>query len=433
MFPGMDRRSFLKVAGATALTPAVGGLLAACGSSESTTAGGGTAPTATGATGAAKPTGDRKVKLGFIALTDCASIVMAKELGYFAERDLDVSVEKQASWPATRDNLLNNQIDGGHVLFSMPFSVATGIGLAAGSAQSQALKVAMVLNNNGQAITLNKAFAEVGYALDPGSLEKVKAILEAKSPELAMTFPGGTHDTWLRYWLQAAKVDISKLSIKPVPPPNMVANMEANAIDGYCVGEPWNAVAVKKGIGFTHLTSQDIWKHHPEKALVVNEKFAAERPEVLKDVMGAILKASAWLDNLGNRKEAAKTIGAEGYVNAPAAEIESRLLGIYEMGGGIPNKSYADDYMTFFRDGQVNAPRRGHAIWFMAQYRRFGLLKEDPPYQQLADSIILRDLYEEVAAAEGITVPDDDMTPFDIQLDKTTFDPANPTAEATRA
>jgi nitrate/nitrite transport system substrate-binding protein len=422
----MDRRSFLKVAGAAVVTPAVGGLLSACGSDKKATTAEGPTPSV------GTKTGDRKVKLGFIALTDSASIIMAKELGYFAERDLDVSVEKQASWPATRDNLLNNQIDGGHVLFSLPFSVATGIGLAAGSSQSQALKIAMVLNNNGQAITLNKSFAEVGYALDPGSLEKVKALLEAKSPELAMTFPGGTHDTWLRYWLKAAKVDVTKLSIKPVPPPNMVANMEANAIDGYCVGEPWGAVAVKKGIGFTHLTSQDLWKHHPEKALVVTEKFATERPEVLKDLMGAVLKASQWLDNLGNRKQAATTIGVEGYVNAPAAEIESRLLGIYDMGGGIPARSYTDDYMTFYRDGNVNAPRRGHAIWFMSQYRRFGLLQEDPAYQQIADSVILRDLYEEVAAAENVPVPDDDMKPFSIQLDGATFDPAAPLSEATR-
>ncbi|MEA2686112.1 MAG: nitrate/nitrite transport system substrate-binding protein [Actinomycetota bacterium] len=422
----MDRRSFLKVAGAAVVTPAVGGLLSACGGGDTKTT------TSGGSTGAGTPKVDRKVKLGFIALTDAASIIMAKELGYFAERELDVTVEKQASWPATRDNLLNNQIDGGHVLFSMPMSVATGIGLAAGSTQSQALKIAMVLNNNGQAITLSKAFAEVGYALDPGSLEKVKALLEAKSPELAMTFPGGTHDTWLRYWLMAAKVDVTKLSIKPVPPPNMVANMEANAIDGYCVGEPWGAVAVKKGIGFTHLTSQDLWKHHPEKALVVSEKFATERPEVLKDVMGAVLKASQWLDNLGNRKETATANGVEVYVNDHPAEIEARLLGIYDMGGGLPARSYSDDYMTFYRDGLVNAPRRSHAIWFMSQYRRFGLLKEDPPFQALADSIILRDVYEAVGAAENVPVPDDDMAPFTIELDNSTFDPATPIPETIR-
>ncbi|MGH9267319.1 MAG: CmpA/NrtA family ABC transporter substrate-binding protein [Acidimicrobiales bacterium] len=398
------------------------GVLGACGGDEP----GGTAPPAQSA-GRSTPavrSANRKVRLGFIALTDCASIVMAKELGYFAERDLDVSVEKQASWASTRDNLLNNEIDGGHVLFSMPFSVATGIG----GAGSRALRVAMVINNNGQAITLSKDLAAVGY----GDLEKARALLTAKTPTLAMTFPGGTHDTWLRYWLKAAQVDANSLKIITIPPPQMVANMKADAMEGYCVGEPWNAVAVDQGIGFTHLTTQDIWKHHPEKALVVNERFAAERPDVLKDVMGAVLKAGAWLDDLANRKRAAEVIGAAQYVNAPPADIEGRLLGQYNLGPGIPAKTYTDDYMTFSRGGQVNAPRRAHAIWFMTQYRRFGLLKEDPPFQQLADQLILRDLYEEVAAAERIPVPKDDMAPFEVGLDRTTFDPVKPSQEAAR-
>lgn len=404
--------------------PALAGALGACGSD---------AEQASTATPGSPSAGDRKVKLGFIALTDAASIIMAKELGYFAERDLDVSVERQASWPATRDNLLNDQLDGGHVLFSMPMAVATGAQASTpgtpGSPGSRSLKIAMVLSNNGQAITLRtRDYGDVGY----GDLSAARAALESKSPNLAMTFPGGTHDTWLRYWLKATGVDLSKMSIKPVPPPNMVANMEANSIDGYCVGEPWNAVAVKKGVGFTHLTSQDIWKNHSEKALVVTEKFATERPAVLKDVMGAVLKASIWLDNIGNRKEAAKVIGAEGYVNAPAAEIEGRLLGLYDIGAGAAPRSYADDYMTFHRGGLVNVPRKSHAMWFMAQYRRFGYLSEDPPYGELADSLILSDLYREVAAAEGITVPDDDMVPFEVKLDGATFDPARPHEEAIR-
>lgn len=141
----------------------------------------------------------------------------------------------------------------------------------------------MVLNNNGQAITLNKHFANVGY----GDLEAARAALESKSPTVAMTFPGGTHDTWLRYWLRATKADASKVKIIPVPPPEMVANMKVGNMDGYCVGEPWNAVAVAQGIGFTHLTTQDLWRFHPEKALVVGERFAAEQPDVLADLMAA--------------------------------------------------------------------------------------------------------------------------------------------------
>lgn len=425
----MDRRSFLRLAGMAAATPPVGALLAACGNPPTESSSPAAAPTPSTAPGATpSPTGidsaNRKVKLGFIALTDCASIVMAKELGYFAERGLDVSVEKQASWAATRDNLLNNEIDGGHVLSSMPFSVATGVG----GNGSRALRVAMNLNNNGQAITLSKDYAAVGY----GDLEKARAALVAKTPTLAMTFPGGTHDTWLRYWLKAAKVDANILKIITIPPPQMVANMKVDAMDGFCVGEPWGAQAVDQGIGFTHINTQDIWKHHPEKSLVVTEKFATERPDVLMEVMGAILKASQWLDDLANRKKASETIGAASYVNAPPGEIQGRLLGQYNLGPGIPPKTYTDDYMTFFRGGQVNAPRRGHSIWFMSQFRRFGLLKADPPFQELADQLILRDLYEKVAAKEGVPVPDDDMSPITIKLDNTSFDPKKPLEEVNR-
>ena len=404
-----------------AAAPPAAALLSSCGNPPTE---GSSAPAAQTGSAVAGASTNRKVRLGFIALTDCASIVMAKELGYFAERGLDVSVEKQASWAATRDNLLNNEIDGGHVLASMPLSVATGIG----GNGARSLRVAMMLNNNGQAITLSKDYAAVGY----GDLDKARAALQAESPTIAMTFPGGTHDTWVRYWLKAAKVDANALKIITIPPAQMVANMKVDAMDAFCVGEPWGAQAVDQGIGFTHINTQDIWKHHPEKALVVTEKFATERPDVLMDVMGAVLKASKWLDDLANRKKASETIGATAYVNAPAAEIEGRLLGQYNLGPGLGTKTYSDDYMTFFRGGQVNAPRRGHAIWFMSQYRRFGLLKSEPPFQELADSLVLRDVYEKVAANEGIDVPDDDMRPFHIKLDNTTFDPRKPLEEAIR-
>ena len=416
----MHRRDFLRAGGAALLAPGLASILGACGEdgTDSASAGIGTE----GST-AAKSTGTRKVKLGFIALTDCASIVMAKELGYFAERDLDVSVEKQQSWPATRDNLLNGGLDGAHCLFSMPFSLATGIG-----GQGTALKIAMVLNNNGQAITLNKDFASVGY----GDLEKAKAALESKEPTLAMTFPGGTHDTWLRYWLRATGADASRVKIIPIPPAQMVANMKVGAMDGYCVGEPWGAVAVQQGIGFTHLTTQDLWEFHPEKALVVSERFATEQPEVLEDLMAAILKASRWLDELANRPEAAEVVGAANYVSAPPADIAGRLAGKYDLGASLPEKTYEGNQMVFFRDGKVNSPRRAHAVWFLAQYQRLGLLEEAPPYLELADSIILRDVYEKVAAAEGVDVPDDDLAPFDVKLDGVTFDPAKPEEEVKR-
>jgi nitrate/nitrite transport system substrate-binding protein len=411
----MERRNFLKLAGGIALTPAVASLMSTLDETRA------------GAAPSRVPSKSLEpVTLGFIALTDCASLVMAKELGYFEQQGLDVTLQKQASWPATRDALLNKQIDGAHCLFGMPFSVATGIG---GPAGNTSLKIAMVLNNNGQAITLKNDYSAAGY----GNLAKARKVLTAKTPTMAMTFPGGTHDMWLRYWLRATKVDPSAVKIIPIPPPQMVANMSTGTMDGYCVGEPWNAVAVDQNIGFTAITSQDIWTNHPEKALVVNEEFASSKQDVLERVMLAVLKASKWLDVRANRPKAASVLGVPGYVNATASSIEGRLAGNYQLGGGLGTKAFKDDYMVFSRNGDVNFPRRAQAIWFLAQYRRLGLLATDPDYKKLADAILLQDVYKKVAAKAKLTVPTDDMAPFVVKLDNATFDPTKPQLEVKRA
>ena len=403
----IDRRRFLQLAGGAAAVAAFGGALSACGDSDS----GNDSADASTRTTAAK--GLRKVKLGFIALTDCSSLIMAKELGYFEAHGLDVELIKQASWPATRDNLLTGQIDGAHCLFSMPFSVASGV-----SGSGTDLKVAMILNNNGQAITLNKELAAAGY----GDLEAARKLLDSRTPTLAMTYPGGTHDLWLRYWLKATKADAAKIKIIPIPPPQMVQNMKVGNMDGFCVGEPWNAQAVAQGIGFTHIATQDLWLHHPEKALVVNPKTASDS-SLMIDLIGAVLEASKWLDDLDNRSKAAPTIGAASYVSAPAEEIRGRLLGKYELGAGLGAKDFGGRQMMFSREGKTNAPRRSYGYWALAQYQRLGLLKEAPPYAQLVDSIVLTDLYEKAADKAGVDVPDDDMAPFEVALDKAEFDP----------
>jgi nitrate/nitrite transport system substrate-binding protein len=402
------------------------GALASCGGDDGATSASGTTagPAASGDVTASSAGPPKKVKIGFIALTDCASIVMAHELGYFAERGIEASIEKQASWPALRDALVNGDIDAAHCLYSMPFSLAT-----IGEQPDHPLRVAMLLSMNGQAITLNaKDFAGVKYA----DLDGLRTKLEAKPEKLAMTYPGGTHDLWLRYTLLAAKYAAKPDQIIPIPPPQMVENMRAGTMSGYSVGEPWNAKAVADGIGFTFITSQDVWQDHPEKALVVGSRLS-EDTDTLRRVMGAVLQASKWIDVTENRKQAAQTVSAEKYVNTPAANIEGRLTGRYELGADLGTKDFAGKQMQFFGDGRVNAPRRSYGIWALAQYRRMGYLDRDPDYEGLADTLLLHDLYAEVAAAEGIEVPDDDMAPFTVQLDGARFDPADPTKEATRA
>lgn len=363
------------------------------------------------------------IKLGFIPLTDCAPIVMAKEWNLFEKYGVQVEVSKEASWANVRDKILTGELDGAHCLFSMPLSVYTGVGGKEGSE----MRIAMVLNVNGQAITMSNDFC--GKAnfkqinkVGPAVAARIGAGNEVK---VANTFPGGTHDIWMRNWLAAAGVDQKSVKQITIPPPQMVANMRVGNMDAFCVGEPWGGVAVKLGVGYTQITTQDIWKDHPEKALVVNKEFSETRREDLKNVMKAIIHACRLLDVMANRKKAAIILGKPNYVNAPADVIDNRLAGIYDLGCNAGQEVYKD-YMQFHKNGTVNFPKKSHAIWFMSQFVRFNYLEKAPDYKAIADKLIMQDLYKEVAASMSIKVTDDDMKPFSLTIDKTVFDPNNP-------
>lgn len=366
------------------------------------------------------------VKLGFIPLTDCSPLVMAKELGLFKKYGVEVILTKETSWANIRDKILTGELDGAHCLYSMPFSVYTGVGGKEGSL----MKIAMMLNVNGQAITLSNDFCgKVGFKQMNKVTPVVAAKLKAeKEVTFAMTFPGGTHDLWLRNWMSLAGLNQKALKIITIPPPQMVANMKVGNMDGYCVGEPWGGVAVKQGIGFTQIATQDIWKDHPEKALVVNNEFSTKHKADLVKVMKAVMEACKWLDVPANRKKAAAIVGKAPYVNAPADVIEGRLMGDYNLGCNQGIEVYDNDYMLFHKGGMVNFPRKSHGIWAMAQFVRFGYLKEEPNYKAIAEKIVMDDLYKEVAASMKVKVPNDDMKPFALTMDKTVFDPNHPAA-----
>jgi nitrate/nitrite transport system substrate-binding protein len=408
------KRTFMKFVAKVAFAASVA-ILSACSDGAKTDA-------SAGDSTSTDSTSSEVITLGFIPLTDCSPIVMAQEWGLFKKYGVNVVVEKQASWAVVRDKLLSGELDGAHCLFGMPFSVYTMGGNA-----GKELKIAMNLNVNGQAITLSKDFCgKVGV----GEISKVNGVVTslAKDKEVtfAATFPGGTHDIWMRNFLSLSGVDTKKVKQITIPPPQMVANMKSGNMDGYCVGEPWNGKAVKEGIGFTTLTTQELWKDHPEKALVVNAAFAEKRREDLKKVMKAVLEACQMLDDMSKRAEVAKVISQEKYVNAPAEVTEGRLMGDYDMGCNYGKKSYADNTMMFYKDGAVNMPRVAHGMWFMTQYVRFGMLDKAPDYKTVAEKLILSDLYKEVATEMKIKLPEDDMKPFSLTLDKTIFDPANP-------
>ena len=409
--------------GVTGSSAAAAAMLAACGGGGSSDSKPAKPADAAASQDTPKGSGE-KIRIGFIALTDASSVIMAKELGYFEKYGLNVDVVKQASWASTRDALLTGDIECAHCLFGMPFSVYTGVGGQAG----KELHIAMMLDSNGQGLTLSQESfkGKVKYGDVAGLKEAVDALKAKREVTFAMTFPGGTHDIWLRYWLAAAGVNQKGVKIITVPPPQMVANMKVGNMDGYSVGEPWNGTGVKEGIGFTAMATQDIWKNHPEKALVVNADFGAKRRSDLKLVMRAVLEASQYIDKGADRAKVAKTVGSQQYINANADVIDGRLEGKYDLGGGLGQKTFTDDTMWFFNDGFVNKPRKSHAIWFMAQYVRFGYLPELPDVNAIADKLIIPGLYEEVAKEMGIKVPDDNMAPFTIKLDGAKFDPADP-------
>jgi nitrate/nitrite transport system substrate-binding protein len=374
-----------------------------------------------------KQTTETVYKLGFIPLTDCAPLVIAKEKGFFDKAGVKVELSKEASWANIRDKVLNGELQGAHCLFGMPFSVYTGIGGKAG----EEMKIAMVLNENGQAITMSKSFCG---KIAPKDVTKVNAaVTAAKStkPELAfaMTFPGGTHDLWLKIWMEACGIDMKSVKTITIPPPQMVANMKVGNMEAYSVGEPWNGKAVADTIGFTHVASQDIWKNHSEKALVVNKTFAESKKDDLKKIMKAVFEAQKWLDDPANRAEAATFLGQQKYVNAPAEVIKGRLTGTYKQGCGLPEFTYGDDNMKFYDNGLVSMPRKSHANLFLAGYVRYGYLKTEPDYNTITSKLILSDLYAEVAKEMGVPVPAD-MQPFDITILKKQFDPNAPSAFA---
>jgi nitrate/nitrite transport system substrate-binding protein len=383
---------------------------------------------ACGGSGDQKATTEETIKLGFIPLTDCAPLVIAKEKGFFDKEGVKVELSKEASWANIRDKVLNGELNGAHCLFGMPFSVYTGIGGKAG----EEMKIAMVLNENGQAITLSKSFCG---KIAPKDVSKVNAAINAaksSKPEMAfaMTFPGGTHDLWLKIWMEACGIDMKSVKTITIPPPQMVSNMKVGNMEGFSVGEPWNGKAVADTIGFTHVTSQEIWKNHTEKALVVNKAFSETKKAELKKIMKAIIAAQQWLDDPANRAEAATFLGQQKYVNAPAEVIKGRLTGTYKQGCGLPEFKYTDDNMKFYDNGLVGLPRKSHATFFLASYVRYGYLKAEPNYADITSKLILSDLYAEVAKEVGIPVPNDDMKPFEITILKKLFDPNTPSVFA---
>ncbi len=360
----------------------------------------------------------KEVKIGFIPLTDCASIVMASVLGIDQKYGVKIIPSKEASWASVRDKLLSGENDMTHLLYGMAYGTQMGIG-----GPKRDMNVLMTLNHNGQAITLSKKLAEKGAVDLPGLAKLMQS--DKREYTFAQTFPTGTHAMWLYYWLASGGIDPFKdTKVITVPPPQMVANMRVGNMDGYCVGEPWNHRAIVDGIGITAETTQGIWKDHPEKVLGTTAEFANKYPNTCRAVTAAIIEAGKWIDaSLANKNKMADTIADKSYVNTSVDVINQRILGRYQNGMG---KTWDDpNHMKFYSDGAVGYPYLSDGMWFMTQHKRWGLLKDHPDYLAVAKSVNRTDIYKQAAAAAKASIPKSDMRSSKM-IDGITWDGSNP-------
>jgi nitrate/nitrite transport system substrate-binding protein len=363
-----------------------------------------------------------EVKIGFIPLTDCASVVMASVLGLDKKHGVTITPSKEASWAGVRDKLVTGELDMAHVLYGLIYGLQMGVG-----GPKKNMAVLMNLNQNGQAITLSSQLLAAGVR-DGQSLAK---LVRAKQREyvFAQTFPTGTHAMWLYYWLAANGINpLSDVKAITVPPPQMVANMKVGNMDGYCVGEPWNARAIADKIGYTAVTTQDIWADHPEKTLGTTAEFVERYPNTARAVTAAILEAGKWIDaSDANRTKTAETIAAKSYVNTDAVTITGHMLGHYENGLG---KTWTDAHsMRFYGDGAANFPYLSDGMWFLTQHKRWGLLKDHPDYAAVAAAVNRIDIYKQAATAAGTALPPSEKRSSTL-IDGKVWNGANPAAYA---
>jgi nitrate/nitrite transport system substrate-binding protein len=337
-------------------------------------------------------------RCGIIALTDCSPFVVGAEKGFFKKHGLNVTIAKGANWAAIRDSLSNGDNQFTHMLLGMP--IASTMGLL--GSPKKPMVIPWVVNRNGQAITLKSEWkGKVGA--DPKALkpfvDKAKSLGEPLS--FAITFPPGTHAMWMRYYLAAGGINPDKdIALITVPPAQMVANMKVGKMDGYCVGEPWNARAIADKIGFTSVTTQDLWKDHPEKVCAFSAEFADKNPKTVKAALKGLHEASVWLDDLNNRPEQCDIVSKPNFINCQKEIILGRLLGKLDYGDG---RTTQDEFYMHFSKRNCNFPQPAYAKWWLTQFRRWGMVPAAPDYEGVAKQVMRTDLYADAMKELGVT------------------------------
>ncbi|MEM6534369.1 MAG: CmpA/NrtA family ABC transporter substrate-binding protein [Pseudomonadota bacterium] len=356
-----------------------------------------------------------QLTIGFAQLSDCATLVAARERGAFEAHGLDVRLQRFSSWAAMRDALGAGTIDAAHMLSPMVVASAAGLGPFPGQ-----FTTAFTLNLNGNAITVSRAlYAEIEEAaretlvrrpLSASALEPLIAKrLQAGDPPLvfAHVFSHSMHAYELRYWLAAGGINPQKdVRLVVIPPERMVDALSSGQIDGYCVGEPWNNTAVVAGIGRTLITTGEIWASAPEKVLAVRRTWADEHTETHSALLSALLETAAWIDRPSHRITAAQMIASPDYVNVPFDEVVGSLTGKNRQTGGELRVDMPD--FNVFHRYAANFPWLSHAKWILAQMIRWGDAPDNIDIDVAARAAFQPDFYRKIAGDLGTACPNKD-------------------------
>ncbi|WP_417318595.1 CmpA/NrtA family ABC transporter substrate-binding protein [Emcibacter sp.] len=379
---------------------------------------GGITPGLRSAAWAAGTEGLEKTKLtfGIIPLTDCAPVVIASEKGFFKKHGLDVTVSKEASWANIRDKVNIGALDGAHMLAGMPIAATLGVG-----ALKKPTITAFSMDLNGNGITVSNELYDRMMEADPEAMKEspvsaraLKKVIDADKAAgkpamtFAQVFPVSTHNYEIRYWMASAGIDPDKdVRLIVIPPPQMVANLRAKNIVGYCVGEPWNERAVILGIGRTLITNYEIWNNNPEKVFGVNQEWADKYPNTHLAVVRALIEAGQWADKPENRLEVVKIISRRSYVNAPVDVVKMSMTGTYKyLKDAEPTP--LPDFNVFYRYA-ATFPWKSHAAWFITQMLRWGQIEQPLDIMKAAGEVYRADIYREAAKSVGVPAPTIDL------------------------
>jgi nitrate/nitrite transport system ATP-binding protein len=360
------------------------------------------------------------LEIGFIPLTDCAPLVVAKEKGFFAKYGLEeVTLNREPSWKAIAKGIVTGRLDAAQMVAGMPLTLTIG----AGNKPPVPVITALTLSRNGNAITLSKHLYDRGVR----TLADFKAAIQ-ETPDkvhmLGMVYPSSMHNLMLRYWLASGGIDPDRdVGLTVIPPPQMVSNLKAGNIDGYCVGEPWNSRAVYEGLGFVIATDMELWPGHPEKVLGLREEWVNKYPQTHIALVKALLEACEYCDDPRNREEILGLLTLEQYVGSAPEYTRPGFIDPYNRGTGeAPEKLLR--FNQFYVD-KTNYPDQIEGLWLLTQLARWGIIPFPKNWVNIVDRVRRIDLFGAAARDLGFSDIGHDRGPIRM-FDGTLFHPDDP-------